>query len=114
MFDIAHGAGLALIYPAWMKYVYRHNVARFAQFASRVFGFDYDFENLERTALEGINRLEIFYKQLGMPIRLHELDIKEEVFGELADKCRKSPAGTVGGLVKLKRDDIVNILKLAL
>ncbi|MGE5454258.1 MAG: iron-containing alcohol dehydrogenase [Methylocystaceae bacterium] len=113
MFDIAHGAGLSIIFPAWMKYVYRQNIARMAQFAVRVFDVDYNFETPENTVLEGIKQLEIFYQRLGLPTRLHELDIKEDVFGELADKCRKSPTGTTGNFMKLNREDIVEILKLA-
>ena len=49
MYDVAHGAGLAVVFPAWMKYVYKHNVNRFAQFAVNVFNVDYDFANPERT-----------------------------------------------------------------
>jgi len=114
MFDIAHGAGLAVVYPAWMKYTYQHNIARAAQFAVRVFDVDYDFANPEQTVLEGIRRLEEFYKQIGMPTRLNELNIGEDSLQDLANKCRMSPAGTVGSFVKLNRDDVVAILKLAL
>lgn len=38
LYDIAHGAGLAVMMPAWMKFVMQHNVTRFAQMAVRVFG----------------------------------------------------------------------------
>lgn len=113
-YDLAHGAGLAIIFPAWMKYVYTHDIARFAQFAVRVFGVEYDYGNPERTALEGIKRLEEFYKDLGMPTRLSDIDVKEDVLGELADKCKKSKSGTTGFFVRLNRNDIINIFKLAL
>ena len=55
-YDCAHGAGLAVISPAWMKYVYKQDVMRFAQFAVRAWGCSMDFANPERTALKGIAR----------------------------------------------------------
>jgi len=113
-YDLAHGAGLAIVFPAWMKYVYPHDVQRFAQFAVRVFDVEYDLENPEKTALEGIKRFEGFCQAMGMPTRLNDIDVKEDVLDELADKCRKSRTGTTGFFVKLNRDDIVNIFKLAL
>ena len=51
IYDIAHGAGLSIIFPAWMKYVYKHNVSRFVQFASRVFNVEIDFYNPENVCL---------------------------------------------------------------
>ena len=48
-----HGAGLAIVFPAWMKYVYKHDVQRFVQFAARVWVCDPDYHNPERTALDG-------------------------------------------------------------
>jgi len=60
LYDVAHGAGLAVIMPAWMQFVMKHDVMRFAQFASRVWGCEMDFENPENTAMEGINRFRSF------------------------------------------------------
>ena len=56
IYDIPHGEGLAIIIPAWMKYVYKSNISRFAQFGQRVWNIDLDYYNLEKTALEGISR----------------------------------------------------------
>lgn len=114
MYDVAHGAGLAAIFPAWMKYVYKHNISRFAQFAERVFDIEYDFKFPNKTALEGIKRLEGYYREIGLPTRLNELNIYDDKLAVMADKCKKTPEGTTGNLVKLKRDDILNILQLAL
>ena len=55
LYDCAHGAGLAVIMPSWMEYVYKHNPMRFAQMATRVFGCPMNFENPEETARKGIN-----------------------------------------------------------
>jgi alcohol dehydrogenase YqhD (iron-dependent ADH family) len=112
-YDVAHGAGLAVIFPVWMKYVYRHDLDMFAQYAVRVWDVDYCFTDPERTALEGIRRTEEFFKSLGMPSTLAELGIEADKLEEMAGKCRMND-GTTGNLVKLNRDDVLNILKLAL
>lgn len=111
IFDIAHGAGLAIMFPAWMKYVYKTNVNRFVQFAVRVWKVEQDFANPERTALEGIARIESFFKSIGVPTRLSEANITDERFEEMAEKAVGK--GSMGGFMKLKKDDIVNIYKLA-
>jgi alcohol dehydrogenase YqhD (iron-dependent ADH family) len=112
-YDVAHGAGLAVVLPAWMKYVYRQDLAMFAQYAVRVWDVDYCFDDPERTVLEGIRRTEEFFKSLGMPVTLAGLGIDSAKLEEMADKCRRTD-GTIGNLVKLTRDDILNILKMAL
>ena len=113
IYDVAHGAGLAVIFPAWMKYVYKHNVDRFAQFAVRVFNVDYDFNNPDKTALEGIERLKQFFTSIGLPITLEQLGIEDNRFEEMADKCTNGGKMELGGLVKLNKEDIIEIYKLA-
>jgi alcohol dehydrogenase YqhD (iron-dependent ADH family) len=113
IYDVAHGAGLAVIFPAWMKYVYKRNLNRFVQFAVRVWNVEQYFDDPERTALEGIHRMEGFFGSIGLPVTLKELGIPDDRLEEMADKSRKAPDGTVGNFVKLTKEDIVNILKLA-
>ncbi len=69
LYDVAHGAGLAVVFPAWMRHVYRNDVQRFAQFAVRVWGVGYDFEDPERTALEGIRRWKASSARSAFPPR---------------------------------------------
>jgi len=116
IYDVPHGAGLAVVFPAWMKYVYQHDVRRFAQFAARVFGVDYSFVSPEITALEGIDRLKQFFSILGLPVSLKELEIPDDRLEEMAQKCKKvnKQEGTIGNFVKLNQQDILNILKSAL
>ncbi len=111
-----HGAGLSVVFPAWMKYVYRHDVTRFAQFAARVFGVDYSYACPEITALEGIDRLKQFFKSIGLPVSLKELGIPDDRLEEMAIKCKKTDkqADTIGNFVKLNQQDILNILKSAI
>ena len=111
--DVAHGAGLAIIFPAWMKYVYKHDIPRFAQFAARVWDVDPDFGDLERTALEGIGRLKAFFQSIGLPVSLKEIGITEKEFEGIAKKCKKNDGVHAGNFVQLNETDIVNILNIA-
>ena len=111
--DVAHGAALSVIFPAWMKYVYKNDVQRFVQFAVRVWDVKPYSNDYEKTALEGIDKTEKFFKDIGLPTRLKEIGIKKEMFNEIAEKCVKFDGDTVGNFVKVNPKDIVNILHLA-
>lgn len=111
-YDCAHGAGLAVICPAWMKYVYRHDIARFAQFAVRVWGCEMDFADPERTALEGISRFEQFLKSLGMPLNFAQLGARESDIPEMV--AHLGLRSGVGGFVKIEAKDAEAIFRLAL
>lgn len=113
IYDIAHGAGLSIIFPAWMKYVYKHNINRFVQFAVRVWDVDLSFNSYEEIALEGIRKMTEFFKKIGLPVTLEDANIYEDRFEEMADKCTKSDSITVGNFVKLGKEDIIKIYKLA-
>lgn len=113
IYDVAHGAGLATVFPAWMKYLYKHDVDRFAQFAARVWNVDIDFESPEKTALEGIERLTGFFRSIGLPVTLKDMNIDDNRLEEMADKRTDYGKKTVGNFVKLNREDVFNILKLA-
>ena len=116
MFDVAHGAGLAAIWGSWARYVYKNDIGRFAQFAVRVHGCEMDFDNPEATALEGIRKMEDFYRLMKMPTNLRELglpDVTDEQIFEMADKCTNHGAIKVGSFVPLTTEDIVAILKMA-
>jgi len=112
IYDIAHGAGLAIIFPHWMEYVYKHDIYRFARFSHRIFNVDVDFFNLEATVLEGIKRLRKFYQEIGLPTKLRDVNIGNERLKEMAEKATIN--GPIGGFVKLTTDDVYNIYKMAL
>jgi hypothetical protein len=113
IYDVAHGAGLAVIFPAWMQYVYNHDINRFAQFAVRVWNVENSFWSPEQTAIEGIRRVENFFKSLGLPASLKELGITDDRLEEMASKATKSDTATVGNFIKLNKKDVYNILRLA-
>jgi alcohol dehydrogenase YqhD (iron-dependent ADH family) len=111
IYDIAHGAALSIIFPAWMKYVYKKDLKRFAQFAVRVWNEEPDFNDIEKTAVAGIWRLENFYKEIGLPVTLKEANVPYDRLEEMAEKCTEG--GPRGNFVTLSRDDVLEVLKLA-
>ena len=117
-FDVTHGLGLAIITPAWMKYVYREDPEIFLKWATRVMGCSYDYEDPERTILEGISRLELFFESMGIPTRLSKVEglppVTEEIMWKMAKRIRAVHAdGSIGWFKRLQAQDIVNIFKLA-
>ena len=112
LYDVAHGAGLAVIMPAWMEYVHKHNVMRFCQMATRVFGCQMNFEDPEATALEGIHKFRSFLHSIGMPINFAELGAKEEDIPTLVEKIGVGD-GKFGGFMELDANDITAIYRTA-
>jgi alcohol dehydrogenase YqhD (iron-dependent ADH family) len=112
--DSSHGAGLAVIVPAWMRYVYKHDIARFAQWANRVMDVEIDPYDIESSALAGIDRLAAFIKRIGLPTTLREVGLKNEedifVMAEIG-----YPKGNehLGGFTGMTKQDYINILKSA-
>ena len=78
-----------------MKYVYKEDVSRFAQFAKRVWNVDDNFFDMEEMALRE-SRLEKFFSSIGLPVRLKQAGIDDTRLEEMADKCTQSDTVTVG------------------
>ena len=112
IYDITHGEGLSIMFPAWMKYVWKENPKRFVQYAMRVWNVDYAVEKEEEMILEGIRRTEVFFKELGLATRLSELNIDDSKFEEMAKKMLLGKE-TEGNFKKMTVEDAVNIYKLA-
>ncbi len=110
-YGVTHGAGLAVIFPAWMKYVMKTNIQRFVQFAVRIWNIDYTAGEEEEVALEGIRCQEAFYESIGMPTRLHGLGITDNRYELMAKKAMRF--GSLGGLQKLIKKDVIAIYTLA-
>lgn len=115
LYDVPHGAGLAVVFPAWMRYQLSKNPMRFAQFAVRVYGCSMDFEHPERTALAGVEAHEAFLREIGMPVTLHELGARAEDIPALAAKTKKTNLETMttGGAFPMTTQDVEAILHLA-
>lgn len=111
-YDCAHGAGLAVMFPAWMTYVMHHDVDRFAQFAVRVWGCEMNFEDPEETAKEGIARTKAFFRSVGMPTSFAELGAKEEDILKLLETLQIE-GRTEGFFVKLGPKECEEVYRLA-
>lgn len=115
LYDMAHGAGLAIMFPAWMKYVLpRGGAKKLAQFATRVLNVPEDFGSTEAIATEGIARLEKFYRSLGLSTTLSENKIDDKDFERMAERAVQLAGGKVGNFYPIYAADALEIYKLAL
>ncbi len=109
IYDLTHGAALSIVIPAWMKYVYKHNIDKFYQFATRVFHII--DEDKEKAVLKMIDKLEIWYKQLELPTRLADANIEPVRFEEMAERAFLHKE-VIGNFKKLYKEDLVKIYNL--
>lgn len=110
LYDCAHGAGLAVVMPAWMSYVRKTDVARFARFARNVFGVGRG-DTDESAALAGIEAFRQWLKSLGLPLTFAELGAKEEDIPLLV-KTLNLNGNTLGGFMPLTDADVAEIYRL--
>lgn len=113
VFDVAHGAGLAVIFPAWMKYLHSCGVGeqKFVQFAHQVMAVPAGFGTADDIIKEGIRRLEAFLTEIGMPTRLEELNITADDIDLLVEKAFMGRTG-LGKFKRLDQEDVKNIYRL--
>ena len=111
--DCAHGAGLAVVIPAWMGYVMEHDIDRFAQFAVNVFGCEMDAEHPEVTAKAGIAALRAFFRALGMPEKLSQLaeTLEADIPAMLKHRAEKPGGFPFGNFVKIDEAAMEKILR---
>jgi len=113
MYDIAHGAGLSIVFPAWMKYTHHTDIDRFVQYAIRVWDVALPMNDKEGIVLAAIDRLEAFYRSLGLPVRLSEAHIGSDKLRTMAQSALIGPAH-LGNFQHLGVDDIEAIYRLAI
>lgn len=111
VYGVTHGAGLAVMTPAWMTFMATHNSKKGAQLARRV--FEVDIEDDTQAALEGIARLRAFYASLGLPINLAQLGIDNPDFDLLVKKLHENKGDVIGGYYRLTSVETMEIYKLA-
>lgn len=117
MFDqVAHGAGLSVLFPAWCRYIYKYAIPRFCQYAVRVWNLDMNYEHPERTALAGIQATEEYFRSLGMPTRMGELGIAltDAQIEELAEKATFFGTRIMPDYIPIGKKEIIEILREAL
>lgn len=115
IYDVAHGAGLAVLTPAWMKYVHKNNIKMFVQFAVNVMGVEGSFRDEEALVQEGIARLIAFYRRMGLPQSLQALKIDGSHLYLMAKKATGEAFGNerpLGGFSKLLWQDVLAIYEL--
>lgn len=115
--DVTHGAGLAVVNPAWMRFAAKARPAKFAQFAERIFGLSADGRDDLEVALQGIDRFKAFLKSIGCPTRLSELGIGDELFSRYAQDAVlvvHDENGNLPGRPAMSQEDIVAVLRAAL
>lgn len=113
MYDVAHGAGLSVIFPAFMRYTLQHDVMRYAQLAVRVWGCEMDYRNPERTARAGIARLIAFNRSIGLPTTFEELGAREEDIPVMAAKIGLKEGRRLGSFQPLDTADIEAVYRLS-
>lgn len=111
--SITHGAGLAVMFPAWMEYVHGENPARFAFYGYEVFGL-VPTGDVEADALSAIDETRAFFASLGMPTTLAELDVHEDDIEKMVPTLKENKGEPFGSFKKLTMDDARAIYRLAL
>jgi len=106
---VAHGAGLAVLFPAWARYVYKYNIGRFAQFARNVWGVDETDD--EKASVKGIEKMEEFFLFLEMPLRLKCFGIEKSSCERLADLCTSGKTRTVKSYIDMDYSVIKEIFE---
>lgn len=112
LFEVSHGAGLAVIQPAFMLYTLPANVERYRRFAARVMGVPDNPWRPEETAREGIRRFRDFLNRIGMPENLRAFGVKEEDIPFIAQGVRRNNGDKVGFFMPLAQEDLEQILKM--
>lgn len=110
---IAHGAGLAVIMPALMRFVVETDKGHLAQLAEKVWDVPATSASEVDTARNGIDCMKDFFSFLGMPIRLSEAGIDASLIPKIAGDVQRGASGEVGMYRILTRDDVVSILNIA-
>ncbi len=113
LFDVAHGAGLSVLFPAWAKYVYHHDIRKFSQFANRVWGIEMEHEHPQKTALKGIQAMTEYFRKIGMPTTMGELGINPSDYEKVADMTTDGGKKEILSYIPLNKEDILNIYRLA-
>lgn len=106
---VAHGAGLAVLFPAWAKWIYKYNLERFARLARNVWGVDVD--NDEEAALLGIEKMSDFFSFIGMPSKLREFNVPRESISRLVELCTFNYSRTIKSYVPLGAKEITEIFE---
>ena len=105
--DCNHGQGLAVIHPVLYRHIYKNAVKQFAHFAKAVWGISSENKTAEELVAEGIEALESFIKEIGLPTTFTEMNIPADTdYKAIAE----STVLTGGCCKRLSREEIFEIL----
>lgn len=111
VYGVTHGAGLAVMFPAWMTYAKDGNPGKLAQFARRV--FDVVEPDDSKAAALGIEALKSFLTSIGMPVSMKELGIEKPDVKLLAEKVIENKGEVFGNYIKIDRRVAEDIYRIA-
>ena len=114
MYDsISHGAGLAVLFPAWCRYVMQQDLPRFCRYAEKVWGISGEGLTPQQHAEKGVEATQAYFVSLGMPTDLKAFGVDPDRLPEMAEKCSFNGQRTLGSLMRLDVQDMLNIYRLA-
>lgn len=101
---IAHGLGLAILFPAWCKYYYKYDIDKFTTLGERV--FDIYSGDKEQDALATISAFEEYFSRMDLPNKLSDLGVKKEDIESLVNKVTNNNTRTVYHHTKPINDEV--------
>ena len=112
-YDLTHGVGLAILTPAWMRYILSEKtVDKFAEYGINVWDIDRNLDKMRIAKLAIEKTQDFFAKELKLPTSLHEVGIDETYFDEMAEKAAN--ANLLKAFVPLNKDDVKAIYQMCL
>lgn len=112
VYNVSHGAGLAVIFPAWLTYMAEHHAGKVAQYAARVWDVPKSTD-CKAMALEGIRRFKSFLHSIGMPVTFRELGIEHPDIDLLVKKFHENKGERVGNYFPLDSKTSREIYEIA-
>lgn len=104
--DCAHGVGLAIVSIPYYRHIYRYGLHRFVRYAKNVWKVDPQGKSDEQVALEGIDCLDAFIRELGIPQRLRDVGATAEMLPLIAESTNK-----IGGYHVPDTAEVLQILQ---
>jgi alcohol dehydrogenase YqhD (iron-dependent ADH family) len=112
LYGVAHGAGLAVLYPAYMTWALDYQPERFEKLAINVWGVSPSGDGKD-TATSGIERMKGFFRSIGMPVTFSEIGARKEDIALLVNNVDYSASGTVGDFIPVGRKEAAEIFTIA-
>ena len=107
LYDIPHGATLAIIFPNWMKHVYKNAPNKFKRYAINIWNINPVGKSDEEIALEGINKTQEYFAKIGAPVTLKDVNVSKEDIDKIVEMSKFNGSGSYK---KLYKDDVKEIL----